>query len=176
MFPLNHGAWWTKVKGNHREGALGDPVSGRGRQLSWKGKKNRLKLKQKHGVGCAGAPAPLWHVPLNLNGTFRHLPVTVNLLLFHPPSPRDDQSLSSRLQGLFFFFFLLFHPCVQTDILPGTISTARNLYNVTGITNVWLRSCFEMWGPHSAPPSPPSHKALLDPFHSFIMWDSEQMS
>lgn len=51
--------------------------------------------------------APLRRMPFNLNGTFRHLPVTVNLLLFHPSSPRDDQSLSSRLQGLSSLFFFL---------------------------------------------------------------------
>lgn len=75
--------------------------------------------------GMCSAHATLRHVPFNLNGTFRHLPMTVNLLLFHPSSPTDDQLLSSRLQVLFFFFFFL--SPLLADILPVTISTAFNL-------------------------------------------------
>lgn len=71
------------------------------------------------------AQAAQWPVPFHLNGTFRHLPMTVNLLLFHSSSPRDDQPLSSRLQLLSLIIF--FFPPLLADILPVTIATAFNL-------------------------------------------------
>lgn len=38
MFPPNQRAEWSKLKVNHKVGAVADPVSGSRRQLSLKGK------------------------------------------------------------------------------------------------------------------------------------------
>lgn len=89
MFPLNHEHDGLKQKEVIEEECWVTQCQGEGKAAELKGKeKQTLEAETETRVGY-GAPLLLYDiVPLNLNGTFRHLPVTVEFATFSPTLPQ----------------------------------------------------------------------------------------